>query len=76
MKKMLDAKTLESKLKIGWTAADLAEYLDCSEEEIWIVLNTAFSKKAVIDFTRRLNQNQKKGKKRVSLQNLKYRLWL
>jgi hypothetical protein len=60
MKKIINAKTLNEKLKNNWTVAEFAQYYEMSEEEFLSTLETTFSPKAYKGMKKRLDQIQKR----------------
>ena len=57
----LNAKTMEEKLKSGWTEFELCEFFNIeSKDELLAAIKKAFSKRAADEYIRRLKKNHKK----------------
>ena len=67
-KHLLNGKLMEMKLKIGWTATDFANYLECSEDEFLKVIKETFSASAAKAMLGRLDQNKKRQNKGLRTQ--------
>lgn len=57
--KQITGKTMEEKLKIGWTTTDFAHFFDVTEEDFLNRLHKVFNEKACTDLLRRLKKNDK-----------------
>lgn len=72
MKKKLNGKVMEVKMKFGWTIADFAEHFECTEEEFLQMLQKQFRPKVYKDMLSDLRRNEGRKKRAIkSLQTTK-----
>lgn len=64
--KNFTAKTMEEKLKHGWTTSDFAKYFECSEDDFISHMQNTLSTHAFRGFSTRLKRNQKHQKRNDS----------
>ena len=62
----LTGKLMEQKLKYGWTLADVAKYLNCSEEEVEEKIRKEFSSKAAHSMLVRMEKNAKQRERKLT----------